>query len=317
MIAYLLRQEVGLKSNIPVSEVIEGHPRFELLSAIMAELIDKAGALKSICAEIPPLLREAIDVVIDTSRTGRRDYVDLEKTEKTYIGTRVEILIRSYFGLSKGNLDLLILGQDADVKFTTKSNWMIPREAVGKPCLLIAADEARARCYFGLFCADEEYLTARANQDKKRQVSAEGFKHILWVFCDHPLQPNFWRTIPQKSVEAIAAQRTGNDRVVTLFREVEGIPIARDVVEATARQKDFMRRIRADNGKGTRDRLRREGVVLLSGMYDAPLIEALGFAAIGKSQFISKFLRTNAEREIAARYGHTIAENTLNFDNAN
>lgn len=304
-----------MKSNIPKSEVIEGHPRFALMSAIREELIVRAGTLKSICSEIPPLLREAIDVVIDTPRTGRRDYEDLEKTEKTYIGTRVEILVRSYFGLSKGKLDLLLLGQDADVKFTTKSNWMIPREAVGKPCLLMAADEARAKCYFGLFCADEEYLTAGANQDKKRQVSAEGFKHILWLFCDHPLQPNFWRTIPKKSAQAIAAQRTGNDRVVTLFREVQGVPIARDVVEATARQKDFMRRIRADNGRGTRDRLGRQGIVLLSGTYDAVLIEALGLGSIGKSEFISWTLRTRDERELAGQHGHVITEETFNFGN--
>ncbi|MWV27473.1 NaeI family type II restriction endonuclease [Aurantiacibacter rhizosphaerae] len=276
-----------MKSNIPESKIVEGHPRFSLLSAMKDDLINRAGALRSICSEIPPLLREAIDVVIDTPRTGRRDYEDLEKTEKTYIGTRVEILVRSYFRLPKGKLDLLLLGQDADVKFTTKNNWMIPREAVGKPCLLLAADEAEAKCYFGLFCADEEYLTAGANQDKKRQVSAEGFGHILWVFCKHPLQPNFWRTIAEASAEAVAVQRTGNDRVVTLFREVQGIPIAREVVEATARQKDFMRRIRADNGRGTRDRLAKEGILLLSGTYDATAIAALGLPPTGKSEFVS------------------------------
>jgi len=65
--------------------------------------------------------------------------------------------------------------------------------------------------------------------------------------------------------------RTGNDRVVALFREVQGVPVTRETVEGVARQKDFMRRIRADNGRGTRDLLAAEGILLLSGKYDGPL----------------------------------------------
>lgn len=276
-----------MRAKIPESVVFNGHPRFAQLSKIRDDLVTRAEGLDNIAADIPPLLREAIDVVIDTPRTGRRSYEDLEKTEKTYIGTRVEILIRSYFRLPKGALDLVILDEDADVKFTTVNNWMIPGEAIGSPCLLLAADEQRARCYFGLFYADLEYLTAGNNQDKKKQVSATGFENIMWLFCDHPLKPNFWRTVSVQAAEAISSSRSGNDRVVALFREVQNRPISRDVVEATARQKDFMRRLRADNGRGARDRLAAEGILLLSGAYDAPFIKALGLSEIDRSDFIS------------------------------
>jgi len=34
---------------------------------------------------------------------------------------------------------------------------------------------------------------------------------------------------------------------MSLFREVQVIPVTREAVESVARQKDFMRRIRADN----------------------------------------------------------------------
>lgn len=264
-----------------------GHPHFDRLNAIRSELIERAGGMPVIEREIPLLLRETIDAVIQTPRTGRRSYTELEKTEKTYIGTRVEIMVRSFFGLPKGKLDLQILGKDADVKFTIGNNWMMPREVIDHPCLLLAADEDRSKCYFGLFIADETYLTDSSNQDKKKSISSSGFAHVMWILNSKPLPPNFWQTISPQSAIEIASQKTGNERVMSLFREVQDRPIHRDVIEATARQKDFMRRIRADGGRGTRDLLAQEGIMLLSGKYDAVKIVQLGLAPVGASEFIS------------------------------
>ncbi|MGK6355356.1 NaeI family type II restriction endonuclease [Sphingomonas sp. DT-207] len=292
-----------MRTNIPASVCSVGHTYFDQLSAIRNELLSRGGGLANIQREIPQLLRETIDDVIQTSRTGRRSYEELEKTEKTYIGTRVEIMIRSFFRLPKGRLDLQILGADADVKFTIGNNWMMPREVIGHPCLLLAADEERSRCYFGLFIADDLYLSTSSNQDKKKSISAAGFAHIMWLLNAHPLPPNFWRSIPPKAASTIAGQPTGNERVMALFREVQDRPIPRDVIEATARQKDFMRRIRADGGRGTRDNLAREGILLMSGKYDALLIRALGLEAVGSSEFISHTPSTDEERAIAQRYG--------------
>lgn len=51
-------------------------------------------------------LRQALDEVIDGMRTGRWSVESLEKTEKTYIGTKVEILFKFDFDLPDGqNLD--------------------------------------------------------------------------------------------------------------------------------------------------------------------------------------------------------------------
>lgn len=288
---------------MPASLVVPGHPYFNELADIRAELISRAGSLAAIEREIPALLRETIDDVIQTSRTGRRSYEELEKTEKTYIGTRVEIMIRSFFRLPKGRLDLLILGKDADVKFTIGNNWMMPREVLNHPCLLLAADEVRAKCYFGLFVADSAYLSTSANQDQKKTVSASGFAHIMWLLNAYPLEPNFWRTIPQASAVQIASQATGNERVMALFREVQDRPIPREVIEATARQKDFMRRIRADGGRGTRDLLAREGILLLSGKYDSNLIVGLGLGEVGPSEFISHLPKNDGERQIVSAFG--------------
>lgn len=292
-----------MRKSIPASVVTAGHPYFDRLSAIRSDLLARAGGLANIEREIPALLRETIDDVIQTPRTGRRSYEELEKTEKTYIGTRVEIMIRAFFRLPKGRLDLQILGQDADVKFTIGGNWMIPRECISQLCLLLAADEERAQCYFGLFVADPAYLSDSTNQDQKKNVSATGFAHIMWLLCGHPLQPNFWRTISPHAAAMIAEQPTGNERVMALFREVQNRPIPRDVIEATARQKDFMRRIRADGGRGTRDLLAKEGILLLSGKYDYALIDNLRLGDVGPSEFISHRPVTDDERALAGRHG--------------
>ena len=265
-----------MRSALPTSLVVAGHPDFALLSAIAADLEARAGGVGRIAQEVPALLREVVDDVIQTPRTGRRSYDELEKTEKTYIGTRVEIMLRALLSLPRGRLDAVVLGHDTDIKHTMGDNWMIPAEALGHVCVLIAADELRARCYFGLFVARTEYLTGAGNRDGKKSLSAAGKAHVLWIFADHPYPPNFWRTIPAASVDRIVSGRTGNDRVMALFREVQGIPVTRETVEGVARQKDFMRRIRADNGRGTRDLLAAEGILLLSGKYDGPLIRALG-----------------------------------------
>ena len=273
--------------KIPRSLVDESHPQFDVLMRIRDDLITRAGGLQVIQREIPEMLREAIDDVIQTPRTGRRSYEELEKTEKSYIGTRVEIMIRSFFRLPKGKLDLKILDMDVDVKFTIGANWMMPREVLGHPCLLLAADERRSLAFFGLFVADEAYLSEGSNQDKKKTISADGFGSILWLIEGLPLPQNFWRAISSEAAHRIFSHQTGNERVMELFRLVTERPIPRAVVEATARQKDFMRRIRADAGRGTRDLLLSEGILLLSGKYDADLIEKLGLCAVGPSEFIS------------------------------
>ncbi len=278
-----------------------GHPDFDSLNAIAAEIFARAGG--TLADGFAAMLRRCVDDVIMTPKTGRRSYDELEKTEKTYIGTRVEIELRAMLRLPKGKLDTVILGRDVDIKNTMGSNWMIPTEAVDHACILVAADEARAVCYLGLIVARPDYLTAGQNKDGKKSISAQGFAHILWLLRDHPYPPNFWRTVPADVVDAIFAGQSGNQRMANLFREVQRQPITRDVVEAVAQQHDFMRRIRSDNGRGTRDILAREGVLLLSGQYDAPLIEALGLPACSGSEFVSYRAQSRAEVDLAAAHG--------------
>lgn len=292
-----------MKKNIPDSVVVAGHPDHALLSAVGAEIIDLAGGKAALAAKFAAMLRQCVDDVIMTPKTGRRSYDELEKTEKTYIGTRVEIELRAMLRVPKGKLDTVILDHDVDIKNTMGNNWMIPTEAVDHPCILVAADEARALCYLGLVVARLEYLTTGKNKDSKRSISAQGFQNILWLLCEHPYPANFWRTVPSDAITRIFSGQSGNQRMANLFRDVRDTPITRDVVEAVAQQKDFMRRIRSDKGRGTRDILAREGIALLSGDFDAGLIAQLSLPPCSGSEFISYKAGSQQEAQIIREFG--------------
>jgi len=292
-----------LKKSIPDSIVVPGHPDYDLLTGLADEITKRAGGPKALEQGFSAMLRQCVDDVIMTPKTGRRSYDELEKTEKTYIGTRVEIELRALLRLPKGKLDTLILGKDVDIKNTMGSNWMIPTEAINHPCILVAADEKRAMCFLGLIVAKLDYLTAGQNKDAKKSVSAEGFANILWLLNERPYPPNFWQTVPSDAIERIFSGSSGNQRMASLFREVQDAPIKREVVEAVAKQKDFMRRIRSDNGRGTRDILLRESILLLSGDFDAGLIKQLGLPKCSGSEFISYQVKTAQDVDIASKHG--------------
>ncbi|MGB5864248.1 MAG: NaeI family type II restriction endonuclease [Sulfitobacter sp.] len=295
-----------MKQHVPDSCVTRTHPDHALLTGIAAEITARAGGPQALACNFAAMLRTCVDDVIMTPKTGRRAYEELEKTEKTYIGTRVEIELRALLDLPKGRLDCVIRGHDVDIKNTMGANWMIPTEAVNAPCILVAADEARALCYLGLIVARPNYLTAGQNKDAKRTISAAGFTHIHWLLREHPYPPNFWRTVQPDVITRIFRGRAGNHRMAALFREIQGRPILRDVVEAVAQQHDFMRRIRADGGKGTRDHLAHEGILLLSGHYDANLIAALDLPTCNHSEFISYRPISQQQIDIATAHGFTL-----------
>lgn len=128
------------------------------------------------------LVRQSVDEVVDSVRTGRKSLAELEKTEKTYIGTKVEILTRNLLKLTKGKkLDLSVDGTEVDVKFTVGKTWMIPMEAFNQICLLIHADEKNGIFGVGLLKMTPSNLTKGENRDKKLSVSALGRSRITWL----------------------------------------------------------------------------------------------------------------------------------------
>ena len=249
------------------------------------------------------LIRRAIDEVIDAPRTKRLVLAECEKTEKTYLGTKVEILFRDAIGQPKGEfLDLSLGGVDTDIKHSIGTAWMIPREALGKPCVLISENERTARFNLGLMVCRPENLTSGGNRDGKLQVSAYGRGQAVWLAKDAPYPANIWQGFDPHLLARINAHRGGAQRVAELFRHQQGRAIPRSAIAAIAAQLDPLKRVRANGG--ARDILREEGVVILWGQNDRALIAELGLKPLLSDEFVSFSPQTEPEVEMLKRAGH-------------
>jgi len=287
--------------TIRLGVVAEDHADYLTIRHVADALLARAGGVERLRMEFPSLIRRAIDEVIDTPRTKRLKLSQLEKTEKTYIGTKIEILLRDFLGLPKGLLDLEVDGMDVDIKNTVTGNWMIPDEASGKPCILVASDDVRARCYLGIIVAKPEYLTLGANKDNKRSIAAAGMAHIHWLLHDCPYPPNFWENIPVEIAQNIMLGNSGNERLIRLFEQIPDRPIHRDIVHGVARQKDYMKRLRRNGG--ARDTLAARGIAILSGAYDSGIISELGLPLTAADEVISHRARSEEEAQCLRQMG--------------
>lgn len=230
------------------------------------------------------MIRQGLDEVIDGPRTHRYCVQQLEKTEKTYIGTKIEILIRAELGHSRGELlDLSIDGEEVDVKFTVGKNWMIPLEAKGQVCLLVFGNEDERSFGVGLLRMDDDHLSAGVNQDKKASLSPLGRERITWL-ARGELPLNYLATLSDEVRKDIFAQRSGQKRVTALMRGSIGRLVPRLAIETVASQKDPMKRLRRNGG--CREELIAEGILALSGEWDASrtICEMLGVQPPGRGE---------------------------------
>ena len=229
-------------------------------------------------------LRRALDEVIDGMRTGRWAVDSLEKTEKTYIGTKVEILFKFDFELPDGDtLDTRIEGAEVDIKCTVLKDWMIPQEAIGKLCLLVRIDDKRSKFWIGVIRADASHLRTGVNRDRKHSLSAEGKKAIQWIVEEGDLPRNLLATVAPNIRGRILQHKSGQARIKELFRLVQGQIIPRVAIETVARQKDPMKRAR-----DARKHLRDEGILVLGHQGADPKTAArLGLPVPKKGEMIS------------------------------
>lgn len=238
-------------------------------------------------AQAAETLRRALDEVIDGMRTGRWSVDALEKTEKTYIGTKVEILFKFDFELPDGKtLDASIQGEEVDIKCTVLKDWMIPREAVGKLCLLVRIDDNISRFWIGLVRASPDVLRKAPNRDGKLSISSDGKRSIRWLVKEGVLPSNFLAQLDDDTRQRIFSHSSGQLRVTELFRLVQGKIIPRVAIETVARQKDPMKRMR-----DARKALRREGILVLGHQGEDPKIATkLGCPTPRKGEAISVLL---------------------------
>ncbi|MGD0546711.1 MAG: NaeI family type II restriction endonuclease [Terracidiphilus sp.] len=274
-----------------------------LIEQLEKAILRNAGGVERFKKVIPLLLRKAIDEVIDSPRTNRFTLDEIEKTEKTYLGTKVEILLRNWLRFPKGNtLDLSIDGIETDVKNTMRTTWMIPSEAIGHPCILVQTDEQSALFSIGIIVINNDILGTGKNKDGKSSISKTGKNKIHWILQDESYPENFWQNLDQEIRSRIVSQTSGTRRLDALFRYVQNRPISRVIVLGIAQQKDAMKRLRKNGG--ARDSLACDGIALLSGNYDSELIGKLRLPKCGKDEFISFTPRSQSDIALLKAAGH-------------
>jgi hypothetical protein len=235
------------------------------------------------------VLRSTFDQLYDGGRTGRYRWDQLFKTEKTHFGTLVEINLQREFHFADGQtLDFRIANVEVDAKYSQMmGGWMLPPEAVGQLCLVITASDQKSEWSMGVVRAAPEHLNLGANRDAKKTLNAVGRAAILCLHRAAPLPPNVLLHLPTSDVEAIFAQRSGQQRVNELFRRAAGHRVSRAAVETVAQQRDPMKRVRGNGG--ARQHLAAEGIAIFGGDYgwQRDAARDLGLPVPGDSEFVS------------------------------
>ena len=235
-------------------------------------------------------IRKAIDEVIDGPRTGRFTYRQLEKTEKTYLGTKIEILLRAELGLPNGQImDYQVNGIEVDCKYTGHTwGWSIPREALGHICLLVRADDEKGTASVGLIRITEEALNQGKNQDGKRTISKVGRNEIIWLIDNGQMPINQLFLWSEEVIKRIWSKQSGQQRLNELFRLKQGELIHRQTIATVAEAKDDpMKRIRANGG--ARSYLTKEGILILGHQNGHPKIcVELGLPVPSKGQVVAQ-----------------------------
>jgi hypothetical protein len=261
------------------------------LEAVAAEMyrLDPTGD------RVATVLRNTFDQLYDGQHTGRWRFSDLHKTEKTHMGTLVEINMQREFNFEDGaDMDFCIAGADVDCKYSMEPyGWMLPPEVLGHIALLITANEEAATWRAGLLRITPDLLRDSNNRDIKKQLVAAKRDRIVWLWDDHGrLPPNLFYQLDESTRDAIfnakarRGNRHGQARLNELFRRVQGRIIRRAEVATVAMQDDFMKRAR-DSG-GSRDQLRTEGILVLGHQDNDPLVaRALGLPVPRKGELVA------------------------------
>lgn len=221
-----------------------------LLRPVASAIERSAGGPEALAEAFPRLVRDAIDYVIDPVRTARTSVAELDNVEKTFLGLKVEHFLRDFLNVPRGVRDLDIGGFDVDVKNTTASSWMIPRETYSEDgvCLLSRIDDSASRCSLGLIVARDEYL-GKENRDKKRSVHKLGRTKIHWLLNRVPFTASHWSGLDMVRFCELRAHPGGSERAAIFFQENLGVRVNRRVVESLLHdQRDFMKRLRGNQG---------------------------------------------------------------------
>jgi hypothetical protein len=192
------------------------------------------------------VLRNTYEQLFDGQRTGRFSTDVLLKTEKTHMGTLVEINLQREFEFPGGEqMDYKIEGVEVDCKFSQDlGGWEIPPEAydplerfstnprspipaeaiaayeltgpnAAHLCLVVWANDPASRWEAGLVRAQVGNLRRRPdgslvrNRDNKVKLSADGEARILWLWATPRLPDNLLLGLQPSVREEILGARSG------------------------------------------------------------------------------------------------------------
>lgn len=266
---------------------MEKDPELDLVEAELYRL-DPTGD------RVATVLRATYDQLYDGQHTGRWNFSDLHKTEKTHMGTLVEINLHREFNFDDGDeTDYRIAGVQVDCKYSMKPfGWMLPPEVMGEIALLVTANDEASSWRAGLLRVAAEVVRTTQNRDAKTSLSPVGREKIRWLWPDHPgLAPNLFHVLDPVTRDAIfnaksRSGRNGQARVNELFRRVHGQIVRRAELATVAQQDDFMKRARGNGG--ARTALRPEGVLVLGHQENDPLVAAdLGLPVPRKGELVA------------------------------
>ncbi|QZA08393.1 NaeI family type II restriction endonuclease [Mycolicibacter heraklionensis] len=274
-------------------------------------VIDELYRLDPTGDRVAVVLRDTFDQLYDGQRTGRWNFNDLHKTEKTHMGTLVEINLHREFDFDDGDTtDYRIVGFQVDCKYSMKAfGWMLPPEVIDQVALLLTANDEASTWRAGVVRVVPDATRPAQNRDGKTSLSVFGRQAIRWLWPDHPgLAPNLFYQLDSATRDSIFNARSrsgrhGQARVNELFRRVHGQIVRRSELATVAQQDDFMKRARGNGG--ARTALRSEGILVLGHQENDPLVAgALGLPVPRKGEFVAARVipaspgRTNPAAEI-------------------
>jgi hypothetical protein len=253
-------------------------------------------------SRVATVLRDTFDQLYDGQHTGRYHWEQLRKTEKTYMGTIVEINLHREFEFADGaTMDYEIEGVEVDCKYSQSlGGWEFPPEAYEHDhlCLVVWADEELKRWEAGIVRVDggAEGLLGSPNRDRKRKLTVAGQSRIRWLYAVpsdvRPALPeNLLLHLDDDTRRRIFDARParggkpGQARTNMLFRLVQQRIVNRATVLTVAQQDDSMKRPR--DARLPRH-LGREGILVLGHQeHDPDVARALRLPVPQKGEFIS------------------------------
>lgn len=243
------------------------------------------------------VLRDTYDQLYDGQRTGRYRWDQLLKTEKTFMGTLVEINLHRAFLFDDGKrMDYRIAGVEVDCKFSQSlGGWMIPPEAYDERHLVLVvwSSESANRWEAGLVrVRDDEQFLGRENRDRKRPLTPIGESTVRWLYDAPCLPENLLLHIDAETRERIfdplperRRRPSGQERINMLFRLVQRRIVNRASVLTVAQQRDSPKRARDAR---LPENLGKEGILVFGHQENDPLVAAaLGLPVPRKGDFVS------------------------------